>query len=231
MQLITFLNEETHVNKVIKLDWFNKSCTKWRLQNRIFGGYFWDYGGSSWGTKCRGRPEGFQEPWESMLSFLSWLLNTKQGHKTCTFRSCLDPELSLSPCHVWGLQLVSWEVFAKLLLQEGVVANVPCSAARRRCIIQLVKMIASQNRKEELFMHFYAVLEVLRGHDMKGPELLECDSFLKFPEIVIISQWSTRGAVAMWSKNENTKPFIAIAFIEIFDKLPRSLAASTWHRF
>ena len=47
----------------------------------------------------------------------------------------------------------------------------------------------------------------------------------QFPEIVIISQWSTRGAVAMWSKNENTKPFIAIAFIENFDKLPRSLAA------
>ena len=29
-----------------------------------------------------------------------------------------------------GPQLLSWEVFAKLLLQEGVVANVLCSAKR-----------------------------------------------------------------------------------------------------
>ena len=186
---------------------------------------------SNWIGKKSRMPRGFPRTLRGHCFFfpLSWLLNTKKGHNTCTFRTCLDPELSLSPFHVWGLQLVSWEVFAKLLLQEGVVANVPCSAAGRRSLVQLVKIRTSQNRKEELFMHFCAVLEVLRGHEGTWIAWVWW-----FPEIVIISQSSITGAVAMWSKNEKTKPEhrkAFMAFIEPFHGLPRSLVASTWHRF
>lgn len=68
---------------------------------------------------------------------LSWLLlnRKKKNIKPALLELVWTLSSAFHRVTSGGLQLVSWEVFAKLLLQEGVVANVPRSAAERNSMM------------------------------------------------------------------------------------------------
>ena len=155
-------------------------------------------------------PEGFQEPWEDIGHFVLFPLlaskyTTKKGHNTCTLKLVWT---LTSAFHRVTFGVCSWcpgkslpSFYYKRVLWQ--MSHAQLQEETAWC--SLWKWRAFQN-----FMPFCAVLEVLRGHEGTWIAWV-----WRFPEIVIISQWSTRGFVAMWSKTEKTKSFIAIAFIEI----------------
>ena len=56
----------------------------------------------------------------------------KKEYKTCTFRTCLDPELGLSPCHVWGFAVGVLGSLCQASITRGCCGKCPTLSCRKK---------------------------------------------------------------------------------------------------